>query len=306
MKGVFTKTRALISVLLLAVLTVFVIPQKSDAASYNQDEILYYGIEAHLLDTGSVQFTYTIDWKVLDSKNGGVKWVKIGIPNPNAENFRSLTSDTIKSVKYYSDKGSFARVDFHKEYMAGEVIHFSFGFTQHNLFKKPNSNNPNVKTVNMLNEQDNWDRLYVYDFTPGWFPTIRVDKYEIKWDASKVVKSNEALNGQYYYQSGSLAPNKRASFKVGYPPGAYSFTTKSVAHLGEFLRTNSQIFLGIGFMIFVIFMRIKYGDTYTGHGTHHHYHGGDAPVPAQAAEGPAVRRRISTVPRSRQRGSEKS
>ena len=80
MKGVITKTRAIMAMLLLAVLTMLVLPQKSDAASYNQDEILYYGIEAHLLDTGSVQFTYTIDWKVLDSKNGGVSWVKIGIP----------------------------------------------------------------------------------------------------------------------------------------------------------------------------------------------------------------------------------
>ena len=58
MKGVFKKTRALICVLLMAVLAVLVIPQKSDAAAYNQDEILFYGIEARLLDNGSVHFTY--------------------------------------------------------------------------------------------------------------------------------------------------------------------------------------------------------------------------------------------------------
>ena len=274
MKGGFKKTRAVAVMLLLAVLTVFAVPLKSDADYYNQDEILYYGIEAHLLDTGSVQFTYTIDWKVLSSKNGGVSWVKIGIPNENAENFRSLTPDTIKSVGYYAEKGTYARVDFKKEYMAGEVIHFSFGFTQHNLFAKPNSSRTKVTTTNMLNEQENWDRLYVYDFTPGWFIYIPVLRYEIKWDATKVAKCNEALNGQYYYKSGSLGTNQKTFFKVGYAPGSYNFTNKNVGHPGEFLRANARILFPIGICIFMIVMRIKYGDTYDSHYGGGHYHGG--------------------------------
>ena len=202
MKSIFAKIRAVMVILLLAVLTVFAVPQKAGADTYAQDEILYYGIEAKVLDTGSVEFIYTIDWKVLKSSSGGVTRVKIGIPNSNAEKFYSLTPDTISSVKYYSEGGVYARVDFKREYMAGEVIHFSFGFTQHNLFNDPVSKNPGV-AVNALSEQDAWNTLYIYDFVPGWFPYIAVDRYEIKWDASKVAKCNEVLYGSYYYKTGS-------------------------------------------------------------------------------------------------------
>ncbi len=104
----FTKLKALSAVMLIALLTVFMFPFKSDAAK-GTDEILFYGIEAHLQDTGSVELKYTIEWKVLkDDSNGGVSWVKIGIPNPNAEKFTAL-SDNIKSVSYMSEGGYYAK-----------------------------------------------------------------------------------------------------------------------------------------------------------------------------------------------------
>ena len=271
MKSTFTKTRAVMAILLLVVLTVFAVPLKTSAATYAQDEILYYGIEAHVLETGSVKFVYTIDWKVLKSTSGGVSWVKIGIPNSNAEKFYSLTPDTINSVKYYSEDGIYARVDFKREYMAGEVIHFSFGFTQHNLFKDPVSKNPGI-APNALSEQDAWNCLYVYDFVPGWFPSIAVDRYEIRWDASKVAKCYEGLNGSYYCKSGSLKPNEKVYFRVGYNPGTYGFTHKTVAHLGEFLKPVAQIIFAIGMIIFLVYVKYKYGDSYLDHGGGH-YHG---------------------------------
>ena len=271
MKSIFTKTRAVMVILLLAVLTVFALPQKTGAAASAEDEILYYGIEAKVLETGSVQFVYTIDWKVLKSSNGGVTWVKIGIPNSNAEKFYSLTNDTISFVKYYSEGGIYARVDFKREYMAGEVIHFSFGFTQHNLFKEPVSKNPGV-AMNALSEQDAWNTLYIYDFVPGWFPSIAVDKYEIKWDASKVAKCSELQYGSYYYKTGSLKPNQMAFFRVGYYPGTYSFTHKTVAHFGSLLEPVMYVLLCIGMVIFLVFIKYEYGDTYFDHGGGH-YHG---------------------------------
>lgn len=274
MKSIFTKTRAVMVILLLAVLTVFALPQKTGASASAEDEILYYGIEAKVLETGSVQFVYTIDWKVLKSSNGGVTWVKIGIPNSNAEEFHSLTPDTISSVKYYSEDGIYARVDFKREYMAGEVIHFSFGFTQHNLFKEPVSKKQGV-AANALSEQEAWNTLYIYDFVPGWFPSIAVDKYEIKWDASKVAKCSELQYGSYYYKTGSLKPNQMAFFRVGYDPGTYAFTYKSVAHFGEILLPVAKVLFCVVMVIILAFAKFKYGDTYIGHGGgYHHFHGG--------------------------------
>ena len=121
--------------MLIALLTVFMLPLKSDAAK-GMDEILFYGIEAHLQDTGSVELKYTIEWKVLkDDSDGGVSWVKIGIPNPNAEKFTAL-SDNIKSVSYMSEGGCFAKVNFKTEYHAGATFRFSVSILQHNLFLK--------------------------------------------------------------------------------------------------------------------------------------------------------------------------
>lgn len=89
---------------LIAVITVFMLPQKTEAAA-KYDEILFYGIEAHVENSGSVDLTYTIDWKVLsDGSEGGVSWVKVSIPNENAEKFTALT-DNIKSVAYFYDVG---------------------------------------------------------------------------------------------------------------------------------------------------------------------------------------------------------
>lgn len=80
------------------------LPQKTEAAA-KYDEILFYGIEAHVENSGSVDLTYTIDWKVLsDGSEGGVSWVKVSIPNENAEKFTALT-DNIKSVAYFYDVG---------------------------------------------------------------------------------------------------------------------------------------------------------------------------------------------------------
>ena len=47
------KLRALAAVLLLAVLTVFVVPLRSEAA-LNMDKILYYGVECNVEQSGSV------------------------------------------------------------------------------------------------------------------------------------------------------------------------------------------------------------------------------------------------------------
>ena len=80
MKRVFSSIKIMMTVLLMAVLVLFMVPQKTEALNY-QDEILYYGITAHVLESGSVKFTYEIEWKVLDSAQGGVDFVMIGIPN---------------------------------------------------------------------------------------------------------------------------------------------------------------------------------------------------------------------------------
>ena len=269
----FTKLKALSAVMLIALLTVFMLPLKTDAAK-GMDEILFYGIEAHLQDTGSVELKYTIEWKVLkDDSDGGVSWVKIGIPNPNAEKFTAL-SDNIKSVSYMSEGGCFAKVNFKTEYHAGATFRFSFSILQHNLFQEPKSSKANYAAV----DQNEWDGLYVYSFTPGWFPDIPVDRYEIKWDAAKVSKCDAPFYGGYYVKSGTLPVNGQAYIRVGYNSGSYTFTRKTVLHpFSGFSEDDIALIVKIVLIIvMIIICRLLFGDNYHyngRHGGYHHFHG---------------------------------
>ena len=227
---------AALAALLVAASVLLMLPRKTEALQVYYDKIHYYGIEANLLDNGAVEFIYTFDWEVvIDVVDEPFKWVKIGIPNSNAHKFKALT-DNIKSVKYMSDYGSYAKVKFRKTYHAGDVIHFSFSFVQENLFETPD----------LYGNGGVWSGLYVYDYTPGWFDEIPVEKYEIKWNVANVVKytNNARVEGQYLVCTGSLKAGERANIVVGYRPGSYSFQYKDVSHfwteLGAFTEAAGR------------------------------------------------------------------
>ena len=128
MTGVLKRIKFFAVAVFIAVFVICMLPHRSEAVDVYYDKILYYGIEAHVLPSGSVEFTYTIDWKVLvEDVDEPFTWVKIGIPNENAEKFKALT-DNIKSVRFMRDGGTYAKVKFRQTYRAGDVIHFSFSF----------------------------------------------------------------------------------------------------------------------------------------------------------------------------------
>ena len=136
MTKIIRKTVAVLAAVAVAAGIFCMFPARAEASTYAYDDLIkYYGITAHVLDSGAVEMTYEIKWQVLHDSKGGVSWVKIGIANEDANKFERLTKN-IKSVKYMSEGGSYAKVVFNREYKAGEVINFKFKFVQHNLFRE--------------------------------------------------------------------------------------------------------------------------------------------------------------------------
>ena len=140
------------------------------------DEIKTYGIDVDLNEDGTVNLFYHIDWLVLDSdEEGPLEWVKIGIPNSHMLSAKAESSN-ISDIGYYSSGGSYVRIDLDKKYYEGETVSFDFSIVQDYMYQ-----------VNYLTEGET-----VYEFTPGWFDTIKVDKMIVKWNSDKAISFTPA------------------------------------------------------------------------------------------------------------------
>ena len=135
------------------------------------DRIDYYEIKVDPREDGTLDMKYKIKWTVLDDDiEGPLSWVKIGIPNCYVNELKALT-DNIDEIDYYSDEGSFIRIDFDKNYYEKETVVFEFSFHQERMYH--------------LYE----DSVY-YHFVPGWFDEIRVGELKVLWNDKNVIESN--------------------------------------------------------------------------------------------------------------------
>ena len=146
------------------------------------DRIRDYEVQVDVRDDGSCDLTYHIEWEVLDSESEGpLTWIKVGIPNCFANDFKAL-SNNIDRIYYYSEGDEdFVRLDLDRSYKSGEVLYLDFTFHQMNLF-------------------DMYSEDVEYDFTPGWFPDTPVDKLVVRWSAKNVKKVSDGaeLVDDYY------------------------------------------------------------------------------------------------------------
>ena len=154
--------------LLFALAALALFAPKAYADSGDLDEIQNYRVDVTPDTDGSLAIVVTVDWLVLDSTSEGpLEWVQIGVPNEAAENFTALT-DTISNV--YRD-GEYAHITFDRSYSAGEVVHFSYSWTQPYMYT--------------LGE----DGSVRYDYTPGWFDNANVDSMQLTWHYNGVAPS---------------------------------------------------------------------------------------------------------------------
>lgn len=182
--------------------------QKERVMAYSDalDEIEDYEIKIKPASDGSLYMTYHIAWKVLDDESeGALTWVKIGIPNEYVEDVRPL-SDSVKSAKYKRyDGGDYVRVDLDRKYYAGEVVDIDFSIHQHHMYEMAGEGR-------------------TYEFTPGWFDEIAVDRLAVYWDKTGVdsLPYKAVEDKDDYFWETALDPGDRYYIRVYYPAGVFT------------------------------------------------------------------------------------
>ena len=193
---------------LLALVLICLLGTKERVMAYSDalDEIEDYEIRIKPASDGSLYMTYHIEWKVLDDESeGALTWVKIGIPNEYVEDVRPL-SDSVKSAKYKRyDGGDYVRVDLDRKYYAGEVVDIDFSIHQHHMYEMAGEGR-------------------TYEFTPGWFDEIAVDRLAVYWDKTGVdsLPYKAVEDKDDYFWETALDPGDRYYIRVYYPAGVFT------------------------------------------------------------------------------------
>ena len=212
------------------------------------DEIVNYIVTVEpRTNDGSLDITYEITWKVLDSTTEGpLEWVKIGTPNDSFDSPTALSSN-IKSIKKYS--GSLVRIDFDKKYYAGDVIIFKYSIHQ-----------PYMYTVS-------WGKCN-YEFTPAWFTDAKVDHLTIKWNKDKVKSHNSNIEEENYiiWNKKNMAKGEKLTAKVKYEKTAFSALTSQKRSSDTIISRDAFVFIVFGIIFFSIALASIFGGGgYYGH-----------------------------------------
>lgn len=205
------------------------------------DVIRDYTITVDPRNDGSLDMTYHIEWEVLDSDSEGpLSWVKIGIPNANIDGLSS-SSSCIKNLRYYEDNGDYIRISFKNYYYEGDIVKFDFKFHQSYMYTLKNG------SCN-------------YEFTPGWFDDIAVEKLTILWNSKNVSSSSAKTTNSdnYLVWTTSLSKGRKYEVKVNYPSTVFNtsldkqstYATKASSSSGSY-NSNTSILM-IFLLLFVI------------------------------------------------------
>lgn len=220
------------------------------------DVINDYSVTVDPRSDGTLDISYHIEWEVLDSTSEGpLSWVKIGIPNSHVDSVRA-TSSNIKSARYYSDGGDYVRIDFTKEYNAGEVV--KFGFSIHQSYMYTLSGNK-----------------CTYNFTPGWFGSLKVKNINVYWNADDVLSSTakKTNSDNYLVWSGNLGKGGKLKTQVSYDINTFNVDTNKQFKETSTIRNSSSStdsMLIIFYIIIILSIAISLITPFTGTGYRRH------------------------------------
>ena len=155
------------------------------------------------MEDASLDITYEITWKVLDSITGGpLTWVKIGTPNAKFTKPTALT-DNIAKIKKYD--GAYVAISFKEKYTTGESVTFKYSIHQ-----------PRVCTVT--------GDICEFEFRPAWFDYQRVDNLTVKWKADHVKESNsQSKEGDYLvWNRKNMEKGQKLTARITYEKKAFT------------------------------------------------------------------------------------
>lgn len=223
---------------LVLIFSLFSISLINVKASSYLDKIEKYEITINPNSDGTLDMQIYLKWRVLNSTSEGpLEWIKIGIPNKYVSNIKAQTSN-IDAIYYYSDNGSYLRIDLDRKYHANEVLDICFTFTQSRMYFLHN------------------DECY-YDYKPGWFNDIPVDKAIVKWNAEGVLDTNEStLKNGYYVWEDSLNPGETLTIDVKYKKDHFRVLNPDLQYSDAYMTVEDIIAIVIVIVIFVIVITV--------------------------------------------------
>ena len=254
------KKRYILFSLIFIIFAILAINTKSQAADLDRITNYVVTVEPRMND-GTLDITYEITWKVLDSTiEGPLEWVKIGTPNSKFDQVRALSNNISKISPY---NGDYVQITFDRKYYAGEEITFRYSIHQSYMYKI------------------SWGNCN-YEFTPAWFTNARVDNLTIKWNKDKVKKSNSKKKEDNYlvWNRKDMSKGEKVTATVKYKQSAFG-------ELSTYKQSSSNGTSGFGIFIIILVVILIFGaffgggggyyghrGFYGGHGYYGGYHGG--------------------------------
>lgn len=244
-------------------------PNKSFA---ELDRIKSYCVDVVPQQDGTLDITYDIEWLVLDGDSEGpLSWVKLGLANSECEviefggNAERVTHD-----------GTYARIYLDRDYGTGESARFSLRVHQGRMLCR--------------NEVDSSQPFY--EFTPGWFDDIRVDRYRFTWAVSDGIlshNSDEQTDAQLIW-TGIFNKGGRRAMRLNYdinsfdspqlvdyaPSSGSSGTTEQVTVNAGDSCSENQIMLAVVVVAIIVLIMVidsyHNGRGFTGGGGYRYHH----------------------------------
>lgn len=227
--------KKIISLLFITIIFLsFIVAIPKETKAYGDlDYIELYEIYVDpVKEDGSLDIRFNIEWRVLDSiSDGPLTWVKIGIPNKFVRDL-VIISSSIDDMYYYSDSGSYIRLDLDRSYNAGELVHLEFKYNQYRMYQV-------------------FGDTILYDYNPGYFEDIKVKECNLYWNKSGVKniwQSYEELN-DYYKWSTSLSYSEVIKVDVNYDISYFNKIDEKLDYSDSYMVTKDYLF-----MIFVILL----------------------------------------------------
>ena len=187
------KLLSVFACLMLCLLLLPLTAQRAEAQEY--DHIREYDVSVQAnSDDGSLTITADFEWEAVQDLPYGQE-LKIGIPNGSIRDVTPLT-DNIERLDY---DNSYMYVYLKDSYDAGEVFNFSYSWTQEYMYTLGD------------------DGSVTYEYTPGWFVEISIDRMRLSWYNPEDATAQSVLAD---YDEGEWENDGKAMVGTDLPYGA--------------------------------------------------------------------------------------
>lgn len=225
-------------IFIILVLALLFIPEVNAYTTNPLDRIDLYEITVNPRKDGTLDIEFNIEWTVLDSyTEGPLEWIKIGIPNYDATEFKKI-SNNISKISYMTEFGSFIRIDLDRSYHKGETVNIKFSYHQSRMY---------FLTTDRCS----------YHYVPGYFSEIRVKKAIVKWNNENVLIHNaqKEENGYLIWEN-SLDFNGKMEIRVEYNQNVFTGLSFELQYISDFLPPRQKLILLIGIICIAITISI--------------------------------------------------